>query len=108
MAETNCAWELTVYSNNLVVLVSLIIKSEYTVYCLCCERFFYVFESCCLVVLATTEAYSKENKLVTHYLRLLAQNLAEASLSLKEIPTMLHERSKKIFQKQTNKNIILH
>ncbi len=35
-----------------------------------------------LVVLATTEANSTENKLVTHYLGLLAQNLAEASVEV--------------------------
>lgn len=35
-----------------------------------------------LVMLATTEATSKENKLLTHFLRLLAQNLTEASLEV--------------------------
>ena len=43
-------------------------------YWLCCERLCSVSERCCLVVLAITEASSKTNKLVTHYLTLLAQN----------------------------------
>lgn len=61
-------------------------------YWLCCERFCCAYERC-LVVLAATEAGSKENKLVTQYLRLLAQNLSEASLyKLQEVPFMLHYR----------------
>lgn len=43
-----------------------------------------MFERCCLVVLATTEASSKTNHLVTHYLTLLAQNPAEEAANSHE------------------------